>query len=69
MWAMKLAEYADQNNLTVAGLADLLEEQYETVRLWVNGERMPRPKALRKISEKTNGQVQANDFVTGTEAA
>lgn len=60
---MDLRTYLDTSGVDEAAFATRLEVTKEAVRLWLTGERTPRPKMLRRILEKTDGRVTANDFV------
>jgi transcriptional regulator with XRE-family HTH domain len=60
---MDLRTYLDSNGLDEAAFASRLEVTREAVLLWLAGARMPRPAMLKRIVEKTNGRVTANDFM------
>lgn len=66
---MKLKSYMTENGLTAQAMAERLSEPVRTVQKWMSGERIPRPDSMRKIQEATGGQVTANDFFSGDEAA
>lgn len=49
-----LRTYKEEHGLTVRQLADLLDEHYSTVWLWMSGKRQPNLRQVRKIREVTN---------------
>jgi hypothetical protein len=67
---MKLSEYLSSQKVSPADFAKRLEAATEgavkvtgeAVRLWVEGERRPRPTAMTAITVATGGLVRANDF-------
>lgn len=60
---MLLKEYLKSNNISKEDFALNMGVSYASVSSWTYGDRFPRPLALKKIYEHTNGQVTANDFV------
>ena len=54
---MTLKEYKEKNNLTFKQLAELIGVKGTNVAVnsmrWINGTRIPSPKWMRKITEKT----------------
>lgn len=60
---MDLRAYLDTSGLDEAAFAAQLEVTKEAVRLWLTGERTPRPRMMRRIAEKTDGRVTPNDFI------
>jgi transcriptional regulator with XRE-family HTH domain len=60
---MRLQTYLNLHRITQAEFAESVNATYWAVRKWVYGERMPRPEALVKIEEATNGVVTARDFL------
>jgi len=60
---MKLPDYLQQNNLSSADFARLIEvNERESVRRYINGTRRPAPKIMMKIIAVTGGKVRADDF-------
>jgi transcriptional regulator with XRE-family HTH domain len=60
---MKLRDYMDKNSISDSSMAHFLGVSAAAVFNWKTGARMPRMQYLQKISEYTQGQVTANDFV------
>ena len=59
---MKLKDYLRANGIKSEDFAKSLDVSHGGVLKWVTGERFPRPYALAKIENATDGQVTANDF-------
>lgn len=59
---MKLKEYLDRESKTMAEMARDLNFSHTAIRLWVEGQRCPRPEQMQKIVAYTKGEVTANDF-------
>lgn len=60
---MKLSEFLETKELTPQAFAGLLPVSGEAVRLWLNGDRTPRPAQMQRIMEITEGAVTPNDFL------
>lgn len=61
---MRLNDYINTHDLTRALLAEKLGVSHETVRRYLTGESVPRPRTMQKITDLTEGQVTPNDFYT-----
>lgn len=61
---MTLREWLAAHHLTDGAFARRIAASESAVRRWRVGERWPRPKAMRRITEATNGAVTPNDFFT-----
>ncbi len=48
-----LRAYKDEHGLTVRQFANLLDEHYSTISLWINGKRRPNMQQIRKIRDVT----------------
>ena len=63
---MQLEEFRKSKNLSHKKLADLLgitgTSPGSTVFRWCNKERIPRPKFMQIIKQKTNGKVKPSSF-------
>lgn len=59
---MLLRTYLDRHHIGIKEAADELGEHYNTLRRWVEGERLPRPKAQEKIRTWSRGRVTPNDW-------
>lgn len=59
---MKLKEFLEKENKTMAEMARDLNFSHTAVRLWVEGRRCPRTEQMQKIVAYTKGEVTANDF-------
>lgn len=59
---MKLADYLTAKGLSPTEFAPKVGVSPEAIRLYLKGERHPRPKVMRAISAETEGAVSANDF-------
>lgn len=62
---MQLRQYIDSKGLKIADAAreaGFSADEYEAFRKWVKGERIPRPKSMRKIEAWSDGKVTATDF-------
>jgi hypothetical protein len=63
---MTLQEYKEKNKLTNKDLAKLIgltgKNPIVSVIRYLKSERLPHPKFMRAITDKTNGLVQPNDF-------
>ncbi len=60
---MNLKDYLKLNGISREKFANEMGVSYASVIKWVYGGRFPRPSALNKIYELTEGKVQANDFL------
>jgi len=58
-----LKSYLDKNHLTYEAFAESIGVSVSTAWRYANGERIPRPKHMRRIAEVTQGWVTANDFM------
>lgn len=54
---MDLPTYIRRTGMTVADLARELGFPHEIVRLWVRGDRRPKPENVNRIIEATGGKV------------
>lgn len=63
---MRLNDYIDTYDLSRGALAEKLGVSQETVRRYLTGESVPRPRTMKKIYAITKGKVMANDFYTST---
>ena len=63
---MTLNEYKEKNNLTNKDLAKLIgltgKNPIVSVIRYLKSERLPHPRFMKVITEKTKGLVQPNDF-------
>lgn len=59
---MQFSEYLKENNITQSQAASELCVAQGIISMWVNGERLPRPENMKKITEWSGGKVQPNDF-------
>lgn len=66
---MTLAEYLTEKRLKPREFAQRIGVSAESIRLYLAGERHPRPRAMRAITEATDGAVTANDFFSPESAA
>lgn len=57
-----LREYINQNNLSQVEFGELIGVSQPAVDRYIDGDRIPRPKIMEKISKVTGGEVTANDF-------
>lgn len=48
---MKITEYRKELNLSQSELAEMVGVGQSTIAMWESGERMPRVKFLKKLSE------------------
>jgi transcriptional regulator with XRE-family HTH domain len=60
---MQLKEYLKKNKISKEDFATSVGASYGSVIKWTYGGRFPRPQALQKIHELTEGQVTAYDFI------
>ena len=60
---MKLSDFLNNNDIDAASFAESLGVTREAVRLWLSGDRTPRPALMRKFIAETNGAVTPNDFL------
>lgn len=59
---MQFSDYLKEKNITQEQASKELEVAQGQISLWVNGERIPRPENMKKITEWSKGSVQPNDF-------
>ena len=59
---MTLSAYLKNRGLTHEKFAAMVGASAFGVRKWARGERTPRPDAMRKIQEVTDGEVTPADF-------
>ncbi len=59
---MRLKEWLTNNDVSIKEFALRLDVKYETVRRYVEGERIPNRESMRQIMALTNWAVTANDF-------
>jgi len=59
---MKLIDYMDMTKTSRADMAAALSVSVECIRLWMCGERTPRPAQAEAIRALTKGAVTAVDF-------
>lgn len=64
-----LQKFLNDNNLSHAGFAKLIESTQVTVSRYIAGLRTPKPSSMAKIVKATAGKVTANDFFNLGEAA
>lgn len=60
---MRLQPYLDLKQISHEAFGKLIGASEHGVRKWARGERMPRPRAMRKIQEVTAGAVSSSDFL------
>lgn len=53
MIGLILRTYKEEHGLTVRQMAQLLDEHYSTISLWMTGKRQPSVRQIRKIRELT----------------
>ena len=63
---MILQEYLENNGISLAKASEELGFPYESVRRYALGVVFPKPDKIKKISEWSNGEVTANDFINNT---
>lgn len=59
---MKLRDWLDANDVSVAEFASRIGRTAESVRRYAAEERIPDKRTMPLIAEQTNGEVTANDF-------
>lgn len=60
-----ISQFLAEERLTLEQFANLLGDVTATgVAKWARGERIPRPKQMRRLHNVTNGRVSANHFYT-----
>ena len=59
---MTLKDYLTTNGLKSAEFATDIGVTVQSLYRYANGERIPAPDVMKKISEVTNGAVTANSF-------
>lgn len=59
---MTLNEYMAKEQISMRDMAGSIGVTYEAIRKYANGERIPKPDILNKITRRTGGAVTANDF-------
>lgn len=59
---MTLNEYMAKEQISMRDMAESIGVTYEAIRKYANGERIPKPNILNKITRLTGGAVTANDF-------
>ena len=59
---MRLANYLEEQNLSIGDFAAQLGVAYQTIHRYVRGERRPQWSLLQRITKETGGAVQPNDF-------
>lgn len=59
---IKLQEYLNETQQTVAILARALDVQHTVALRWANGTRIPSKENMQKIYEWSGGRVEPNDF-------
>jgi hypothetical protein len=65
---MKLADWLSEQKIGPAEFGRRIGYPQPTVHRYVNGERIPEPKAMEKIFAETGGAVTPNDFYSITPA-
>ena len=60
---MKLGRYLEREGISLAQFAKVIGVSQESVRLYIAGERFPRPKRLEIITAATCGKVTYRDFM------
>ena len=66
---MRLSAYLSDKGESTAEFAARLGVTGEAVRLWLNGERIPRQEMMVRISQATDNAVTPNDFFETENAA
>lgn len=59
---MKLQTYIEKASITQEQFAASLGVTQAAVSRWIQGKKLPRPEAMKRISEITSGEVTPNDF-------
>jgi transcriptional regulator with XRE-family HTH domain len=59
---MKLDAYLKRERLSTAEFAERIGVTAEAVRLYLTGQRIPRPKTVARIAQETGGAVRFRDF-------
>ena len=59
---MQFSQYLKEKNITQKQASEELGIVQALISMWVNGERIPRPENMKKITEWSKGSVQPNDF-------
>ncbi len=62
---MKLKDWLDKNGVTEVDFAKKIGTSYMSVNRYVNDKRIPRKPVMKKIFNKTDGQVTSADFYGG----
>ena len=60
---MTLAKWLKVKKITQSKFAQLIGVSDASVSLWLNGSRIPRPKAMLRISKITGGSVRPQEFI------
>lgn len=60
---MLLTDYRKKQDITQKEAAEQLSVSRDVYCSWEYGIRMPRPDSLQKITEWSDGNVTANDFI------
>lgn len=66
---MELHAWLNANNISTEEFADRIGASPGGVRKWRYGERLPRPKAMKRIAAATQGAVTPNDFFSSEATA
>lgn len=69
MPSMELRAYLDEKNIAPAAFAATLGVSAAALYRYMARERLPRRDVMAKITEKTAGKVQPNDFFSARAAA
>jgi transcriptional regulator with XRE-family HTH domain len=59
---MDLRTYLDRNPQSMPALAERLGVSRQALYRYVNGDRLPQPEIMERITKATNGLVRASDF-------
>jgi hypothetical protein len=60
---MDLQKYLETKEISLEKASNELGFPYESVRRYALGYVIPRPEKIKKITEWSNGEVTANDFI------
>jgi transcriptional regulator with XRE-family HTH domain len=61
---MTLKQYLKKHGIRPEDFAAKIGYSRGAMLKWVSGERFPRPEAISRIADETNGKVTANDFAS-----
>lgn len=63
---MILRRYLKERDIQIGDFAERIGVSRQTLYLYLEGQRFPRPSILRRIHEETGGEITANDLLAAT---